>query len=73
MIIVKSVEWEGKPGVGCNNGVTDNVTVTFNNGESVYLTTCRCGRGCHGLDCVPSVGDSFKDMDDFWDFSNPDY
>lgn len=73
MIVVSKIDIAQKSTAGCNNGILKSAIVTFNTGEDALLYTCRCGKGCNGADRLPEIGDTFKDLDDFWIFANPEY
>ena len=55
----------GEP--GCNNGNYPGYTVTFDDGTTYEGTTCACGMGCSGTDCIAHlrIGSTFEDMDEF--------
>ena len=71
MKVIK-IEFEQMDNAGCNNGNYPEYTVSFDDGTGYTGITCRCGRGCHGLDRIPEINQVFMNISDFWDFASPD-
>lgn len=66
IINIERLELEnGEP--GCNNGNYPEYVITFDDGTTCEGTTCACGMGCSGTDCIGHlrIGYTFEDMDEF--------
>lgn len=68
---VAETNWIYRPrNIGCTNGVNGLMEVIFDDGGTADIMPCRCGCGCNGMDRIPSIGETFEDLDDFYDSVN---
>lgn len=65
---VVETNWIDRPeNIGCNNGIFGEMEIVLDDGGIAEIMPCRCGNGCNGSDRIPSIGEEFKDLDDFYD------
>lgn len=65
---ITNIKFDHVENAGCNNGNHIPYTVNFDNGAVYEGETCRCRKGCHGVDKTDhlQVGMEFDDMTDYF-------
>ena len=76
MIKIIDIQVEDMDNAGCNNGNYPTARIVYTGGKiapvmTMEVQTCGCHKGCHGLACLPTIGQTFKSFKDLNDWVYP--
>ena len=70
MLTVINIQFKYPDNAGCNNGNYGDFTLMLDNNMIIKGDCCACLNGCSNTERPPSVGMTFKDEKDLFNYMN---